>query len=463
MQGFLSSNKIDYVLFHIGQHLELSSEIRERIIFLKRDRKIPSKGRIIFQLSESSFNINNVKTLEGIPILFPLGNKKEFYKIEDGSLIFHDDLLKSAFYLLSGYQELNAKYRDRYDRFPYELSVQHKLDKCQIPIVNYYFEKIYRGIEEFCQFHSIPFNRIQLFNNFGFFLSHDIDKVDTYTFKEVIFILKQAFGLSRRTLPLGRTWKHAFHYLINYLNFFNRKNPHWDFNYHLELEKKYSFKSTYFFLSGGTRNQDALYSFSEARIVNLFKILSDEDMEIGLHGSYNTPDNLDLFVKEKKYLEKYAGLKISGNRQHALRFFMDRTPQIYENAGIMFDSTLGFAEHEGFRNGYCHPFRLYDHENDRMIETIEIPLSVMDVTLFMYRKLSMADAMKEMDNLLEEIVKFGGVFSLLWHNGNFDEIQFPGIRKFYEKLLGKVSALNADSFTGSDLVRRVNESRKEAS
>ena len=91
-----------------------------------------------------------------------------------------------------------------------------------------------------------------------------------------------------------------------------------------------------------------------------------------------------------------------------------------------------------------------------MLNTWEIPLVVMDVSLFMYRKHDFASAMDSIRIILDEVKRFNGIFSLLWHNGNFDEMLNPGIRKFYENVLKDISEMNSESLTGSEIISRVN-------
>jgi len=93
-----------------------------------------------------------------------------------------------------------------------------------------------------------------------------------------------------------------------------------------------------------------------------------------------------------------------------------------------------------------------------MLATWEIPLVVMDATLFYYRKLNTTDALVKMEELISEVKRFNGVFSLLWHNGYFDEKITPGIRRFYEKLLERIHEDQPESMTGSEIIDRITQS-----
>ncbi len=454
MEDFLSNNQIDYILSHLNQSLDLDGI--KKTFFFKHAEKLSDdvKNKIVFVLSKENLIDENILCIHNIPILFPLSDKKDLYSIDkNNNLIFHHDLLKSAFYLLSGYQELNPEYRDRFGRFPYELSIQKKLGIIEKPVVNYYFEFIIKGLEEFCKKQGLELKRKQVFRPFAFFLSHDVDKIDTYNFYDFIYYLKVLFGLTKKDISLSKKIRKVAEYGFNY--FFTRKNPNWDFDFLRSIEDKYGFTSTFYFLPKDLKHQDAYYSFTEKRVQNLFKKLKAEDCEIGIHGTNRSATILKYLKSNISELEQAAFVKIKGIRQHRLIFDMNITPYLHEEAGLIYDTSLAFAEHEGFRNSYCLPFKLYNFKEDRPFKTWEIPLNVMDATLFEYRKLNMDDAFISVQKILDEIIKFNGVFSLLWHNGFFDEILHPGIKNFYIKLLKIINSNNGTYIIAKNIMNYV--------
>ncbi|MEE4196530.1 MAG: polysaccharide deacetylase family protein [Bacteroidales bacterium] len=388
--------------------------------------------------------------MEDLPILFPTNNQQEPYSFDqNNNLIFHHDLLKSAFYLLSGYQELKPEYRDRFGRFPYELSIQKKLGIIKKPVVNYYFKLITQGLEEFCKIHNLEFKKEKPYNPFAFFLSHDVDKIDTYNFYDLVYYLKVLFGLSKKKIPFSKKIRKVAEYGFHFL--FTRKNPNWDFDFLRGLEKQFDFTSTFYFLPKDLKHQDAYYSFHEKKVQDLFKQLKAEHCEIGIHGTNRSATHLKFLQSNIAELEKASGVNISGIRQHRLIFDMNITPYIHEEAGLAYDTSLAFAEHEGFRNSYCFPFKLYNFKEDRPFHTWQIPLHVMDATLFEYRKLTMDEAFNSVEEILNEVIKFNGVFSLLWHNGFFDEIVHPGIKTFYYNVLESIHKRKGRSIHGKKL------------
>ncbi len=450
MNNYLSTERINYILDHLQQTVDISS-LRDHFVYLKDTSEIHQyDNKIIFLLSDRGLDLNKINFYEGIPILFPvLNTENSFFSFQGTNIVFNHDVLKSAFYLLSGYQELNPEYKGNFNRFPYELSVQNKLGITEKPIVNYYFEFIKSGLREFCYQNKIDFAPKKQIEPFGFFLTHDIDKVDTYSIYDLIYYIKVLLGIRKSNLKFKIKLIKVVEYLYNF--FFTKKNPSWDFDFLRSIEKKNNFKSAFYFLPKDLQHQDAYYSFNETRLLKLFDWLKKENCEIGIHGTNRSATNIEYLNSNITELKKYANCNISGVRQHRLIFDINVTPYLHEKAGLLYDTTLGFAEHEGFRNSYCLPFKLYNFKEERPFNTWEIPLNIMDATLFEYRKLNTHDAFNSVKSIIEEIIRFNGIFTLLWHNGYFDEIIHPGIKTFYIQLLEYINKANAKSILGSEI------------
>ncbi|MCK5028596.1 MAG: polysaccharide deacetylase family protein [Bacteroidales bacterium] len=452
MEGFLSKNQIDYVFFHLNLTMELDDSLKSYFYFNKKESLDNLANKIIFNLSPSRIDNNSINIVNEIPVLFPISETKKYYSIEGDNLVFHHDILKSCFYLLSGYQEYNSSDKDSFGRLPYENSIQKRLGITLIPVVNYYFNIIAEGITSFLSQKGIEVKRKNLFRNFGFFLTHDIDNVDYYTFNRFLYKIKELTGFTKSYYSFKVNINHLTKTFLELLKFSKKQNPAWNFSYLRNLEKQNDFRSAFYFLEKDSKNNDSKYSFSEARIKELFRYLRKENCEIGLHGTVGS------FFNEKKLnqtlinLNKNTPEKATGIRQHRLLYKLPQTALIHEKVGLKYDTTLCFAEHEGFRNSFCFPFKLYDFENDRMIDLWEIPLNVMDVTLFHYRKFTTQDAMPAIVKIINEIKKFNGVFTLLWHNDFFDEDRYPGVTDFYKTLLKIIKNEDPENVLGIEII-----------
>jgi hypothetical protein len=83
--------------------------------------------------------------------------------------------------------------------------------------------------------------------------------------------------------------------------------------------------------------------------------------------------------------------------------------------GLTYDSTVAYADHEGFRCGTCHPFRPFDLQQGRELDLWEVPLIAMENTLRTYRGFSPEQAEKRILELAGRCKTVGGTFTLLWH------------------------------------------------
>jgi len=455
MKGWLTKSQKQFILEHLGQHTELPQEILDAFSF--GTQSAPSDLCIQFHTSEDPLDLDHILWIDKIPVLYPVRDQADrFYSIQGKNLIFHHDLLKSAFHMLSGYEEFKIKSLDSYGRFPYQDSIQSKLGITGKPIVNYYFEHILDGIEEFCRINKIPFERFPVFRRPVFMLSHDIDLVSEYGFFGTGFRFKQLLGLAPATMSRKNHFLRAFEALFHFLNPFSGKDPYWNFEGLMDWAEDRGFRGTYFFLEReGGRNDNSRYHFHWKKFRRLFRELDSRGHEVGIHGTIQSATSQASMDRSVQNLREASPSPVEGIRQHYLKFTPGITGQIQQNAGLVYDATMGFAEHEGFRHSYCWPFRQYDFELDRSLDIWEIPLIVMDTTLFNYRKLDLSSSQATIEKLLTEVVKFNGVFSLLWHNNFFDEREFPGITKLYTSILDLCHEQNLEGLTGKKIVDRM--------
>ncbi|MFZ2904585.1 MAG: polysaccharide deacetylase family protein [Cyclobacteriaceae bacterium] len=455
--GELTPAQFDYVLFHLKHHACLPDDLIRGFMRQSASHSINVSNRVIFFSSATEFVQKEVVEISGLPVLFPCSQRKEFFFFDDsGNLVFCHDLLKAIFYLLSGYQEYeNRTSRDALNRFSYTDSIQHKLGFVAKPLVNYYMEVLIDGLRQFCLKNNVSLERRKLFHTFGFLLTHDIDVVDYYTYNFLGYKFKEIVGIKKSKLPVYSNVKLFVHGLLKYLRLSKKDNPYWNFEYLRRLERNRAFRSVFFFLDKGIKNHDAPYSFDEKRMIELFSFLQVENCEIGLHGTVKSVHNSDVMKSSLEKLQKASEVGVTGIRQHRLLWEHPRTAEIQESIGLKYDSTLGFAAHEGFRNSYCWPYRLFSFEQDRMLDVWEYPLNVMDVTLFAYQQYTPETAMEKCIALIDEIQKFGGVFTVLWHNSFFDEDVYPGVTNFYSSLLNEIALRVPENVTGNELTMRI--------
>ena len=336
----------------------------------------------------------------------------------DGRARINFDLISAAFYLLSGWQEFLSEERDQHGRFPYAASVQHRYGFVAVPVVNYYFE-VLRAAVEHASGQSLRPRRWAGGATWAACITHDIDNLYSAWKEPAKAALRRG-----RLLGFGRQlWRH-----------FTQKDA-WD---NLELVQQtvaeYGAKSTFFFLPehrkapNGTPNADYQYH----RISKSVDALLQGRSEVALHGSLgSSTDSNKLHYNAEQIC--HLGPTSQGLRFHYLQWEPRITPALVADLFFAYDSTLGFAEHYGFRNSYCLPFQLFDFRTGRAHDFLEIPLNVMDATLHHPRYLQLApeEILPALRPMFREIERFGGVCTVLWHNENFDPAnQRNGPREF---------------------------------
>jgi len=452
MKSRLSAIQVEYVLDHIGHHVELGDKLRQLIQY--GEEAVPGLPSIYFPASETELDLEKVIRIDDLPVLYPLARDTvAFYEFKENSLWFHHDLLKSIFHLLSGYEEVKNGARDEYGRFPYAESLQYKLGIIDKPVVNYYVEIILEGIRQFCLRNAIPFQSKPIFDGPILMLSHDIDLIEAYDFKETAFKFKQLLGLADSPFKFKGRARDACTALYHFLNPFSSKNPFWNFGRLMEWEAERDFHSSYYFLEKDGKYDNSRYRFHHKKIRKLIGDLSAHGHEIGIHGTIQSYDNPTAMQRTVEHLRAVSPKPVTGIRQHYLRFRPNFTAQIQAEAGLAYDASLGFAEHDGFRNSYCWPFKFFDFDKQAAMDYWEIPLTVMDVTHFYHRKLDLEQSRKAIENLGNEVVKFKGIFSLLWHNSFFNEWEFPGITEHYTGILDLLLSLELEGITGMEIIQ----------
>jgi hypothetical protein len=179
--------------------------------------------------------------------------------------------------------------------------------------------------------------------------------------------------------------------------------------------------------------QNADYDIASPKFQRLLREIRRRGFEVGIHGSFGSSLSSESFAKDRQQI----GGEILGGRFHYLCFDITRTFDILEQASMSYDSTLGFAEVPGFRNGICFPFPPYHFSEKRPYRILEIPLVVMDTTLRSYQNITPELAYPVVERLCNVTAKFNGCLTVLWHNNFFSPYKFAGWREVYESLLQK--------------------------
>ena len=315
-------------------------------------------------------------------------------------------------------EEYDFRIRDQYDRFPYSSgSGPDILD----PKVSEYLNEHGYKVE-------YPENK-----SFAVCLTHDID---------VLYQKKVTKCVA--ALDHFRNY-HVLEAMHSLAEMSSKKLPWWNFSEIMALEDHFGAKSSFYFMVQDPGDRDYAYDIEDCEAI--IREISEKGWEIGLHGghtSYNDPADM---TAKKQRIEKVLKNKVIGYRNHYLRFRVPDTWEHLRSAGFLYDTTFGYAEHIGFRNGMCYPFRPYNLNTQQEIDLLEIPLAIMDRSLDLYMKLDAHGSWEKAKQLIDTVAKCHGVCTLLWHNTNF-----TGDKKtLYEKILRYCAEKGAWMTSGKDI------------
>jgi len=316
-------------------------------------------------------------------------------------------------------EEYSATVLDQYRRFAFSQS-QHR--DVTHPAVSEYL------IDHGWNVHY-PDNR-----PFAVCLTHDIDAV-----RYNIWHWPYETAMALRRGRMGSALRVFSHRLSKKIN------PIWNFESIMDLEAKYGAKSSFYFLALEKGEDDFSYPIESLR--DEIRNIMDRGCEVGLHGGHRAAADGEALRREKDRLEKVLDREAAGCRNHYLRFTVPATWTLLAEAGFTYDTTFGYADCAGFRNGMCHPFRPYDLSHGRPIDILEIPLVIMDCTLDAYMRLDLEQSWALTRNLIDTVEKYRGVITILWHNTYMLDEKLD----FYEKMLDYCRGKNAWMTTGAEI------------
>jgi len=327
------------------------------------------------------------------------------FEYAGGGRLQRIDLLKQdseIWELFTRKEEYDGCSRDRHDRFPYYRSRHRDISvprASQMLIENGYY----------CEYPEAQ--------PFAICLTHDIDTVYRPIHSKSLEILN---ALKNRDLARAGQ-------IVPQLR--SKKCPEWNFDEITDLEESYGACSSFYFLA--LEDGDRGYAYAIEDLEQEMGILLDEGWEIGLHGGCEAYRDLERLQREKQRLEKTLNQTVNGYRNHFLKFRVPDTWELLERAGFHYDTTLGYPDCTGFRNGMCHPFRPFNINTNQEMEILEIPLAIMDQTLLSYMQLNMEQAWAQTERLIDAVERHNGVITILWHNTYMTGASL----RFYRKIL----------------------------
>ncbi len=276
---------------------------------------------------------------------------------------------------------------------------------------------------------------------FAVCLTHDIDDIYPPLSHDVLSAINYMRRLNFTGLKGQISWKLKG----------KEHSPYRNFKEIMGLEESYRARSS-FYVMATDRDIRPFRAYDVRDLESDLGYIVDKGWEVGLHGGYYAFNDLAEIKKEKSLLEKVLGKEVYGYRNHYLRFKVPDTWKYLVKAGFKYDTTLGYSNIAGFRNGMCHPFKPFDLARGGGIDICEIPLSIMDGTLFKnYR--SPGEIWDASRMLIDSVERYNGVLTLLWHNNVFSSPYRDHWKKLYIKILEYCSSKGAWMTSGIDIYR----------
>lgn len=351
-----------------------------------------------------------------VPFAVPMNPKMRplFHLVDANRLECSLDLPLSILLTLSRWEELLSTPRDVHGRFQAKYSIASAGGFLDRPIVDEYglaFEQAMQSLYP-------SWKKIQ--RRMRVKVSHDADHVG------IPFRWKPALRhVLRSRAPI--------HFARDVASVFGGTEP-------AELKSirditlasaRHGFHSSVYWKAGPSTRRDSGYDPRNKKVRDMVGWLHENGAESGVHPGYNTFRSPEKLRREVMVLRDVLGNQPMGGRQHYLRWCPESWIH-WENCGLAYDSSVGYAEMAGFRAGTCVPYRPWLFALNRPADLIEIPLLVMDRTLLSYMGLTREQATHVVKELANRSEAVGGVLSMVWHNNTFLE---PCYREVYLDLL----------------------------
>jgi hypothetical protein len=357
-----------------------------------------------------------------MPVIF--GNTT--FNIQHSTLTCGIDIFASSFFMLTRWEEYVNKNRDTHNRFPAYESLAFKHDFLDRPVVNEYVEMLKNMLLALDA--DIEFKP----HTYRLMLSHDVDFPLKYP--NLTSNIKEIAGdiIKRKDLRLALdnlSQKLKVHFL-------HGQDPFDTFDYLMDLSERAGVKSYFFFMGEGITKFDNMYESGDDFTKNLIIKIKKRGHFIGIHPTYNAYNDEAQFRKEKNELEKNLDTKITFGREHYLRFEVPTTWQIWEDNGMKWDSTLSFADKEGFRCGVCYAYSVFNILTRKQLNLKERPLIVMEGSFTTYQPdINPTDMENKIKYLIDKVKKYNGDFVFLWHNSSFNTNVWKKYQNIYERVL----------------------------
>lgn len=380
---------------------------------------MPSLPLSTWDVSELSVEVNVVS--RRVPVLF--GAADHVFVCKEDAIHLPLDIFGSAFFMLTRYEEYVGSERDEHERFPSWASVAARAGFLVRPIVDEYVEILWSAMK-------LLWPALKRRKREGRMLvSCDVDSALAFRDGARMALRRAAVELLK-----GRSASKALDTAQRYVRFAlgsRHADPHWEgLQWLMDATEAEGLSMAFFFIPEVTDpRKDNPLPLEDPRTRDLLRQIHGRGHEIGLHPGYNTFRDsaaMRTSVQKLRRVMEEEGIRQDtlGGRQHYLRWDSAATPRLWEENGLDYDSTLGYADHVGFRCGTCHEYPFFDLKQREVLHLRERPLVVMECTVIAKRYMNLgyeSEAVSTTLQLRDICAQFDGNFTLLWHNSHLEK------------------------------------------
>ncbi|MFN0016222.1 MAG: polysaccharide deacetylase family protein [Saprospiraceae bacterium] len=330
---------------------------------------------------------------------------RPFFEQNDRQVVCGIDLFASAFFMLTRWEEYVRPERDAFGRFPAAAALAVRAGFLERPVVHEYADLLAQMLTRL-GYAVVPSRA----GNGKLHLSCDVDHPRLWW--SAADRLRTLGGSIFRRKNLHETaW-----WLQNHI--FNRRDPYDIFETWMDVADERGAVFHFNFLGNRPNTADCPYPLRHPFVLALIRRITERGHVVGFHPSREAHADSVVFDRELASLREVCPMPVNTGRQHYLCFSAPETWQRWADAGMQWDSTLGYPEAEGFRCGMCRDYPLFNFLTQKQLLLREKPLIAMDTTLAMYRGYTPEQAIDRLLRLRQTVDKYGGEFVLLWHNSS---------------------------------------------
>lgn len=343
------TTKVEDFIKHQGPKITYSKQPLQNEFFVR-------SNDLLFEQGINDIHLN-VQEWEGIPCFFATDERSDV----------PFDIFSASFYLLSRYEEYLPHVKDELGRFPPETSLAFQYGFLDTPVVDLWAHEFFKVLKN--RFPDI------------------VAKTKKYRFTSIVnvttshcFALRGLWrSLAGFFLDLSRfKFSRLIKRVVVWVN--PRKDPYDNFSELMEIHKKYTVRTMFFFQFADYSAHDKNISIYRNKFRYLIKSVADYSI-VSLSASMAASNNLAILKTEKQRLSNLINRRVKYSRMRYNKVFVPHTYRDLVDAEFTDDYSLGYTHHLGFRAGTCSPFSFYDI-NLEVQQPIKIhPFAVCDYAL----------------------------------------------------------------------------------